>query len=176
MTADFAEFLTEHASKKVGNKPLFVPGLYDESAKYAWIPWKGPSAVRDSEIATAEERLRCTFPAGYRTFVQTVGPGMWADAGIAHPKTLYAFDEDLGSMSGFIALAYNVDGCGNSIAFNGRDSSNQQVYFCNHDPFGYAVAAASFEEWMQSVTHQKLSAPNKMRTFYTSMAPFRHVK
>ncbi len=173
MAPDFAQFLLEHSAKKAGNKPLFAPGLYDESAKYAWIPWKGNSPVRDSEIADAEQRLGFALPEGYRTFVQTIGPGLWADAGIPHPKTIHTFDQEMRGMSRFTAVAYNVDGCGNSIAFDGKCDNPQQVFFCNHDPYGYAVAAESFEEWITVVTGHKLTSPTKVRNFYTSLKPFK---
>lgn len=182
MMTEFAQFLTEHATKKVGNKslfgrekPIFVPGLYDESAKNTWTPSKQPAPISGNESAVAEERLGCTLPEGYKTFIQTLGPGLWADAGIPHPNSLYAFDEELGEMAGFISLAYNVDGCGNSIAFDGKRTDQQQIYFCDHDPFGYAVVAASFEDWIKLVTNQQLAKPNKMRAFYTSLSQFREI-
>jgi hypothetical protein len=131
MITDFVEYLKTCSSKKIGLNNLFVPD--------------SKIAIGDDDVAKAEKMLNCSLPTGYETFLQTLGTGCWADANVTSPNELYAFDESVGEMCGMIPVAENVDECGSYVAFNPRD---QQLYFCCHDPFGYALVASSFEEFI----------------------------
>ena len=108
---DFIEYLNANAQAKAGGKPLFEPGIYNEGAKKTWTALPSPRVVTDAELLSCEERLGIKLPDGYRAFMQTIGPGIWALAGVSHPDHLYAFDAHSGEMESYIALAFNVDSC-----------------------------------------------------------------
>jgi hypothetical protein len=152
---DFSKYLKELSSTKVGKKALFVPD---------WGP------VEVNELKDAEKRLGCTLPSGYRIFLETLGVGSWAEAFIKAPADLYAFDEAVGEMCGFIALADGIEGCGNYVAFNPRD---QKIYYCCHDPFGYALLDRSFEGFIKQVAaHWQKTPQTDVSLFYKSLSPF----
>jgi hypothetical protein len=47
-------------------------------------------------------------------------------------------------------LIHNVLGCGDHVAINPSEpdqDGERPLYYCTHDPFGYAQVATSFEEW-----------------------------
>jgi len=173
---DFVQYLKETSSEKVGKQPLFMPGIYDEGSATTWKPLNESEIVSLDAITEAENRLGCTLPAGYRAFMETLGPGIWADAGIPHPDSLYAFEEEVGEMCGFIPLGYNVDGCGNYAAFNPAGDNSDLIYFCCHDPFGFVVASNSFEEWIQTIATKKLNDPKHgLGSFYDSLCSFQEI-
>lgn len=141
-------------------------------ANELFVPASG--VVDEDDICKAEERLKCKLPAGYGEFVRVLGSGTWAQADITTPSALYAFDESVGvEMQGFIPLAENVDGCGNSVAFSCLD---EKLYFCNHDPFGFAHIANSFEEFIQTIAERWLrDTRSGTRLFYESLPDFKEV-
>ncbi|MBS1957533.1 MAG: SMI1/KNR4 family protein [Cyanobacteria bacterium SZAS-4] len=143
----------------IGAHELFVPAA---------------AVIHDSDVSNAELRLSCNLPVGYKEFVSTLGSGAWAQSDITAPADLYAFDESVGhEMKGWIPLAENVDGCGNSVAFNCLD---QKIYFCNHDPFGFVFVANSFEEFIQTVADRWLrDTRSGTRLFYESLPDFKEV-
>ena len=155
---DFIEYLNANAQAKAGGKPLFEPGIYNEGAKKTWTALPSPRVVTDAELLSCEERLGIKLPDGYRAFMQTIGPGIWALAGVAHPDHLYAFDADCGEMEGYIALAFNVDGCGNSIGISPKSEYKSIYYFC-HVPFGYAVNSPSSEDVLKSMGDSQMKKP-----------------
>jgi hypothetical protein len=173
---DFIEYLHATVQAKAGGKPLFEPGIYNEGAKKTWTALPSPRVVTDAELLNCEERLGIKLPDGYRAFMQTIGPGIWALAGVAHPDHLYAFDADCGEMEGYIALAFNVDGCGNSIGISPKSEDQSIYYFC-HDPFGYAVTALSFEDWVKAIADCQIKNPtNGTELYYDSVGRFTEVK
>lgn len=173
--SDFVEFLNTSAAAKAGGKPLFEPGIYDESAKKTWTALPQKTAATEAQLVACEERLGIKLPQGYRLFMQTIGPGIWALAGVAHPDNIYAFDADCGEMEGFVSLAFNVDGCGNSIGINPKSEEPTIYYFC-HDPFGYAKLADSFEEWVRAIADCQLKNPtNGTELYYDSVGRFTEV-
>lgn len=173
--SEFVEFLNATALAKAGGKPLFEPGIYDESAKKTWTALPQKTAVTEAQLLSCEERLGIKLPQGYRLFMQTIGPGIWAHAGVAHPDNIYAFDADCGEMEGFVALAFNVDGCGNSVGINPKAEEQTIYYFC-HDPFGYAKVADNFEEWVRAIAGCQLKNPtNGTELYYDSVGRFTEV-
>lgn len=132
------------------------------------------TAINDGDLAIAEARLNCKLPTAYGEFLRTLGSGVWAQAEITAPADLFAFDESVGpEMKGLIPLAENVDGCGNSVAFNCLD---EKLYFCNHDPFGFALVANSFEEFIQTIAERWLrDTRSGTRLFYESLPDFKEV-
>ena len=89
----------------------------------------------------------------YRGFVTTLGPGIWCGEIVMAPSALYAFDSDCGEMEGFIALVGNVQGVGDYLAINPADPTalgERPLYYCGHDPFGYARLTDSFEAWTRN--------------------------
>lgn len=173
---DFSEYLIANAQAKAGGKPLFEPGIYNESAKKTWTALPTNKVVTDAELLSCEERLGIKLPTGYWTFMQTIGPGIWALAGVAHPDHIYAFDADCGEMEGCVALAFNVDGCGNSIGFNPLSDEQSIYYFC-HDPFGYVITAPSFEDWVKAIADCQIKNPtNGTELYYDSVGRFTEVK
>lgn len=142
----------------IGAQELFVPAA---------------KVINDDDVSKAEERLKCKLPVGYTEFVRILGSGLWAQSEIIAPEDLYAFDESVGEMKGLIPLAENVDGCGNSVAFNCLD---EKLYFCNHDPFGFAPVANSFEEFIQMIADRWLrDTRSGTRLFYESLPDFKEV-
>jgi hypothetical protein len=118
--------------------------------------------------------LNCSLPAGYEVFLQTLGTGCWADASVIAPEELHAFDESVGEMCGLIAIAENVDGQGSYVAFNPLDN---KLYFCCHDPFGYALIANSFGEFIELITALWMNDPEKgARNYYLSLPSFKEVE
>ena len=74
-------------------------------------------------------------------------------------------------MSGSIALAFNVNGQGDYVAFNPRDP--RKFFFLGHDPFGYAEAATSFEDVIKKMTLCAISDPdNGVADYFESLRPF----
>lgn len=171
--ADFADFLRTTAQMDAGGSPIFDPGSYDESRRDPWVPFESPRRSSHADVDAAERQLGLQLPAGYRTFVTTVGPGGWCEALISPPEGLYQFDEELGRMQGWVAMGFNVDGAGNYIAFNPKDG---WIYYCCHDPFGYAVAGRTFEDFLQKLTQYALTNNLQgLRKFYDSLRPFTEV-
>lgn len=165
---EFAEFLKQSSTIKIGNEPLYLPGGLEHH-----IFWMGPGPLQPRSLLDTENVLNCRFPEGYRVFMETLGPCVWADAFFAPPAALYAFDEDTLDMCGFITLAFGVDGCGNYVAFNPREP--ERIYFCCHDPFGYAVVAESFEEYIRKLTEFAISHKGG-GSFYYDLEPFHEIR
>jgi hypothetical protein len=110
--------------------------------------------VTARELAEMERALGVTLPASYKQFLKTLGPGYWCGNHIPPPDELFAFDEDCGTMSGFVTLVQGVADVGDHIALNPRDEEvdgERPVYYCSHDLLAYARAADSFEEWVRDV-------------------------
>jgi hypothetical protein len=143
----------------IGAHELFVPAA---------------NVINDGDAPNTELRLTCNLPVGYKEFVCTLGSGAWAQSDIIAPVDLYAFDKSVGDeMRGWIPLAENVDGCGNSVAFNCLD---EKLYFCNHDPFGFAPVANSFEEYIQTIADRWLrDTRSGTRLYYDSLPDFKEV-
>lgn len=168
----FIEFLESTAMLKVGGRPVFTPGLYDPTSVKTWTTWPNAKPVKPEDFQLPESTLNCELPQDYKRFLQILGPGCFADAYFPSPSHLYAYDEEVGEMCGFIPLAFNVNGCGDDIAFSPRHYEN--IFFCCHDPFGYATAAISFEQYLREIAEYKLSGID-MRSFYESLTPFTEV-
>ena len=106
--------------------------------------------LQTQTLKQAERELGVRLPHSYREFLLKCGPGIWCGDWIPPPMMLYAFDEDCWEMEGFVTLVHNVQEVGDFVAINPADqeeNGEQPVYYCSHDPFGYARIAASFEEW-----------------------------
>lgn len=105
----------------------------------------------EMEIEAAEDRIGVPLPQGYKLFLRVLGPGCWCRANeISAPDDVFAFDEGTWEMNGFVAIVQNVQGVGDHLAFNPADlqvAGERPVYYCSHDPFGYAKVADSFEAW-----------------------------
>ncbi len=170
--SDFAQFLKDKASVKAGGKPLFTPGIYDEVGTNVWTKKDSFVPVDIQVIQTKESELGVKLPTGYVTFMQTLGPGLWADAFVLHPDQIYALGPDSGGMAGWLMLAANCDGCGNNININPADSTGA-IYYCCHDPFGYAVTAPDFEVWIKAITDCFIERPgNGTKIYYDSVSGF----
>jgi hypothetical protein len=115
------------------------------------------------EISDAQSRLGVELPPSYRLFQMLLGPGEWCGDVVPHVDELYAFD-NVWEMTGFVSLVHNVRGVGDYLAINPADGTRRgerPLYFCSHDPFGYAVIALSFETWARlaaasSIEHDDL--------------------
>ncbi|MBI2811853.1 MAG: SMI1/KNR4 family protein [Candidatus Melainabacteria bacterium] len=127
----------------------------------------------DDDVSKAEAVLNCKLPVGYGEFVRILGSGVWAQAEIAAPSSLYAVDQSVGEMKGLIPLAENVDGSGNYVAFNCLD---QKLYFCSHDPLGFSLVANSFEEFIETIAEKwQRDTRSGTRLFYESLPDFKEV-
>lgn len=114
----------------------------------------------DAELAAAEASLGVELPPSYKTFVLSLGPGLWCGEAVKAPSALYAFDEDCEDMEGFIALVENVQGVGDHLAINPVESatSNERpLYYCGHDPFGQARLADTFEAWTRQALQARIA-------------------
>lgn len=136
MTNDFENFLRDAIAQSAANpnRPIVAESTMPAS---------------DAEIQLAEQQLGVALPDSYKHFVKHCTFALWCEEVIGPPEYLYPFD-DCGEMSGFIALVFNVECIGDHIAINPADSEvagERPVYYCGHDPFGYALIAASFEDW-----------------------------
>jgi hypothetical protein len=171
---DFAQFLQENAGKRAGKQQMFEPGHYNEQGQETWSPLLANKPVALESIRAAEKKLGCKFPRDYCTFMQTLGPGLWAGMAIVEPDNCFVFDQDAAEMAGFVVLGCNVNGCGDYLAFNPRVAD--KVYFCGHDPFGYAVAGSSFEVVIRNTTLTALCLPqNGVREYFSSLSDFHEV-
>jgi hypothetical protein len=159
LDTDFEQFLQAKKISIVGKKPLFEP-----------LP---SNPISEADVEQTEATLQCRLPNGFRTFLKTVGSGIWADA-VFSLEEVYAFDEAVGEMCGFIALGINVNGCGDYVAFNPKEQTGT-IYFCCHDPFGYAVAGASFESYIVALT-QFTEQNRKSSEFYYKLEPFHEIE
>ncbi len=168
---EFAKFLLDNkdksreerrlffASKKV---PLFTaqpnqPPLFFTKSQ---LKDKQRLSISDALVA-AEARLGDVLPTGYKSFLNVLGPGIWCEATILHPDNLY--DCELPQGIGEIMIAYNVDGCGNSITVDPKDG---RIYFLAHDPTGYALVGTTFEEWIHDLTDTWLKEGNCIPSSY----------
>lgn len=128
-----------------------ISGFYEQDNGDKWpifIP--DDEEVTSSDIEQAEMALGIKLPHSYRKFLLTCGSGTWCGDWVPPPIALGAFDEDCWEMAGFVTLVHNVQLVGDFIAINPADpekNGERPVYYCSHDPFGYARIAASFEDW-----------------------------
>jgi hypothetical protein len=77
----------------------------------------------EQHIHAAEKRLGVPLPASYKTFLQVCGAGQWCSDYVMSPKDVYAFDEAVDDMEGFVTLVYNVRGVGDHVAMNPREQT-----------------------------------------------------
>jgi hypothetical protein len=146
---DFAQFLEKHlADSRLAEEQqldsVFVPDN---------------EAVSETDIKRAEEKLGINLPRSYQQFLLLCGPGLWCGDHIPHPSELYAFDESCWEMTGFIPLIHNVLGFGDYVAVNPADfekDGERPLYYCSHDPFGYARVADSFEDWCRKTVEVEI--------------------
>ncbi|MBS1996132.1 MAG: SMI1/KNR4 family protein [Cyanobacteria bacterium SZAS LIN-2] len=173
--SDFADFLLANAGKMAGKLKMFEPGHYSEQSKQPWTPLAGNQPVSLEVIRAAEKKLGCKLPRDYCDFMQTIGPGLWAGMAVLAPDNCFTFDFDCAEMADFVVLACNVNGCGDYLAFNPRVAD--QVYFCGHDPFGYAVAGLCFDLVIRKTTLAALCQPQTgVREFFAGLSDFHEVE
>lgn len=162
---DFSEFLKEKGQQRIGDKALFMPGDFKAQWWGSKIDqWKHevkPEFVADVEIANAEAKLKCPLPAGYKTFLVTLGPGLWSDAvWILPPGDISVFAA--AESCRLIVLAL---GCGfGDIAFD--PSFGENIFVCSNDrrqvpmgEFRYVAAADSFEDFIRTLADLRLAKP-----------------
>jgi len=138
---------------------LFLQGATQSQSGRAVFVAEGSPAT-SAQLASAESTLGITLPPSYKVFLTLLGPGLWCDEAVKSPSALFAFDTDCWEMAGFVALVENVQGVGDHIAINPVDASEsgeRAVYYCGHDPFGYALLADSFEAWTRMSLQATLS-------------------
>jgi hypothetical protein len=110
-----------------------------------------------SELALAEDRLRCSLPETFKVFVDRLGVGdLNEELRFLTPSELCAIGPDGVPWSGFIVFA--EDDLGNSLAFGASDAeceSKQAVFYICHDPFGYAMLSETFEAFLVDLAAQE---------------------
>jgi hypothetical protein len=119
--------------------------------------------ISETDIKQAEQKLGVNLPHSYQQFLLLCGPGLWCGDYIPHLGELYAFDESCWEMTGFIPLVHNVLGLGDYVAINPADSEKdgeRPLYYCSHDPFGYARVADSFEKWCRKTAEIQIGETN----------------
>jgi hypothetical protein len=179
----FAQFLIDHRGRFTEKRGLFfLPArkvslflpLPNEAIEGKIIRELGVDPALESKprlpihegLAEAEARLGCVLPIGYKTFMQTLGPGVWAGARIRHPDFLFVWQS-----TGFpdsVTLADGVDGVGGKVAFDPQD---KKIYYLCTMEFGFGIAASSFEDWIYSITHFFLSGTGPGRGVEPSHDP-----
>jgi hypothetical protein len=115
----------------------------------------GYKTLHEPTTSNSEEQLRNLelgggyhFPADVRDALLSLG-GCAIDELYIHPaNNIYAFDEETGPMKGFVTFASDV--CGNYFAFDPKSPTPETIYYCSHDPFGYAVVAPDFRAYLHS--------------------------
>jgi len=139
---DFESFLRHAAT-------LNLPDEYGDLVDPLFVPTGQP--VDDAEIQAAEDRIGTPLPKGYKLFLKVMGPGCWCRANdVAALDDVFAFDEPEWELNGFISIVQNVEGVGDHLAFNPADpqvEGDRAMYYCAHDPRGYARVADSYEIW-----------------------------
>lgn len=154
---DFESFLRHAAT-------LNLPDEYGDLVEPLFVPIGQP--VGEMEIRAAEERIGMPLPQGYKVFLRALGPGCWCRANeVSAPDDVFAFDEPGWELNGFISIVQNVGGVGDHLAFNPADppvDGDRPMYYCAHDPFGYAQVADSFETWARECA----AASRKGEDFY----------
>ncbi|HWM91547.1 MAG TPA: SMI1/KNR4 family protein [Thermoanaerobaculia bacterium] len=142
LRSDFESFLREADT-------LSIPDEFGNLVEPLFLP--AGQAPDEMEIRAAEERIGAPLPQGYKLFLRVLGPGCWCRANeISAPADVFVFDESTWEMKGFVAIVENVQGVGDYLAFNPADpqvEGDRPVYYCAHDPYGYARVADSFEIW-----------------------------
>lgn len=160
MKVDFESLLREAAATK-------VPDEYGDLLVTPFSVLDRPAS--ESKIEAAERRRGTTLPTSFKLFLQVLGSGNWSGAGcVSAADEVGAFPPGTWEMSGFIAIVQNVRGVGDHLAFNPADpktAGERPVYYCGHDPLGYARVADSFELWVRAT----LEAARSGDDFY---APF----
>lgn len=162
---DFRAFLKEKGQQPIGDKTLFMPGDFKAQWWGSKIDqWKHevkPEFIPDVEIAKAEVKLEIPLPQGYKTFLETLGPGLWSDAvWILPPGDISVFAA--AESCRLIVLAL---GCGfGDIAFD--PSFGENIFVCSNDrrqvpmgEFRYVAAADSFEDFIRTLADLRLARP-----------------
>lgn len=159
MRSDFETFLRETSESK-------IPDEYGDLLGEMFSPADEPAT--NAEIEDAEHRLGVTLPESFRCFLRVLGPGDWANAGfVSSAEDVDAF-LNCWEMTGFVALVDNVREIGDHLAFNPADpeaGGEHPVYYCAHDPFGYARVADSFEDWARATAEAARSATDFYEPF-----------
>lgn len=154
MTGDFESFLRESAKAKVLDQwgDMLAPLFQTED-----------DPVDSEQIQQAEDRIGTSLPDSYKAFLRVLGPGIWGGVEAARedeffispPEDVLVIDQDDGGdMGGFVIVARKFHSSGECLAFNPSDlevEGERPVYYCCHDPLGYAKVADSFELWARSV-------------------------
>lgn len=112
--------------------------------------FKADAPVEEKHISAAEKRLGVALPASYKTFLRVCGSGQWGRDVIPPPDDIYAFDDNVDGMEGFVGLVHNARGVGDYVAMNPREQTGARewaLYLCMHDPAGFSKIADSFESW-----------------------------
>ena len=99
------------------------------------------------EIDSLEGKYGFTFPAEIRQFLLELGAGSTEDLYISHAEEIYPFDEENGPVEGFVAFATDI--FGNYLAFNPNSDMPSEIFYCSHDPLGYAMIASDIRTFLQ---------------------------
>jgi hypothetical protein len=157
MRADFPDFLLAIHKQAFPNCDGEVSPVFTPDARQ----------VADADLHSAEQRLGLELPASFRVFLRTLGSGNWCGDDIPIPQDLQPFDATVWGCEGFVPLADNVLGVGDTLCFNPADPAvdgERPVYYCAHDPFGHTQVADSFEDWCRAT----VTAQRERRDYYAS--------
>lgn len=106
------------------------------------------SSLSAEALAELEAKHAFKFPSRIKSALLELGASSVANLYLHHPSMIYRFDEKNGAVSGQVTFASDI--CGNYFSFNPEAPDPETVYYCSHDPAGYAVVAPSFLEYLQS--------------------------
>lgn len=118
-------------------KPVFKPG----------------DSFSLESIGKLEAKLNVSFPLKVKDFLLKLGAGQTEDLYIHGNEHIHAFDEENGPIAGFVTFA--SDTMGNYYAFNPESSNKEEIYYCCHDPLGYAKIASDAYEFLRKIIENK---------------------
>ena len=106
-------------------------------------------------LSECEEEFSFRFPEEIRAFLLMLGAGSTEDFTIFHAEQIYPFDQDNGPIEHFVTFATDV--LGNFYAFNPRSNSPSEIYYCSHDPLGYAKLAPDIASFLKTFVENEFN-------------------
>jgi hypothetical protein len=95
------------------------------------------------------------FPRDIREALLELGSCSIDSLNIHASQDIYAFDENLGPLTGFVTFA--SDDSGNYFSFNPKSEAPNEIYYCSHDPLGYVKVSASFSEYLHAFVESEFN-------------------
>jgi len=111
--------------------------------------FKSGCSISSESIKLIEVKLGLSFPDLVKEFLLELGAGQTEDLYIHGESQIYAFDQDNGPIAGFVTFA--SDSLGSFFAFNPESTNRGEIFYCCHDPLGYAEVAKDANEFLGKI-------------------------